>query len=681
MPASDTWPCKDAMEPLVSMNSASSCDSMVSTNSGFSDDSMEHLSAEERACLMFLEETIEALEAEDDSGVSNDEPDVLSPATKVDHLRPGGQTKAEELSSHYDPNKILGKDHKPNGLPTQLVLTNGNESGEPAKLPPNPTTVEPIADESDELADLPPAFIPEPPVMADPSSDSKTKECPPKTQLEPMLDQMPKTQKFISVPSDMLMELIPPPSDFMDEPEPAPPVPTQPPKQSQLQPRTQSLAQVQVKPQTQAPSEHQAKLQTQAPSQDLAKPQPQTHAPSQDLAKPQTQPQTQAPSQDLAKPQTPPQTQAQTKPQNQSQPQPQLPLQLQAQPPSDSITIAPPLGFGGQAEDDHAQSTVTSSPRGPLSPTQLDVLRKKASLKKAPEKAPIVRPSGQKVSNQASFSVYSTEGHPPTAVGHSQPKSPPAVAPKPKKLSPKIVLKSHKDSVPGHSLVSSGDRMMNPQKVHIEALKKLGLLKADETDSAPSLSSSPPHRIPPPSTFNTTTVPPSGDAAHETKLAEVEAQGKMILPAQSNPENDGRGSPVIPRESRKNFEIKSASLERPKMGLKSVTADHSSLIMNQEKNQEKTNLELSPGQLRRSRSRPASAGSQKEMGIDQLSSNSGKEQDVRRSLGSSPIPPLVQPSTDSQVPSRSHGMISVVFTPQSKNGEERRQALKRLGLI
>uniref|UniRef100_A0A3B1JAZ6 Nascent polypeptide-associated complex subunit alpha, muscle-specific form-like n=1 Tax=Astyanax mexicanus TaxID=7994 RepID=A0A3B1JAZ6_ASTMX len=525
MPASDTWPCKDAMEPLVSMNSASSCDSMVSTNSGFSDDSMEHLSAEERACLMFLEETIEALEAEDDSGVSNDEPDVLSPATKVDHLRPGGQTKAEELSSHYDPNKILGKDHKPNGLPTQLVLTNGNESGEPAKLPPNPTTVEPIADESDELADLPPAFIPEPPVMADPSSDSKTKECPPKTQLEPMLDQMPKTQKFISVPSDMLMELIPPPSDFMDEPEPAPPVPTQPPKQSQLQPRTQSLAQVQVKPQTQAPSEHQAKLQTQAPSQDLAKPQPQTHAPSQDL----------------------------------------------------------------------------------------------------------------KVSNQASFSVYSTEGHPPTAVGHSEPKSPPAVAPKPKKLSPKIVLKSHKDSVPGHSLVSSGDRMMNPQKVHIEALKKLGLLKADETDSAPSLSS-------------------------------MEAQGKMILPAQSNPENDGRGSPVIPRGSRKNFEIKSASLERPKMGLKSVTADHSSLIMNQEKNQEKTNLELSPGQLRRSRSRPASAGSQKEMGIDQLSSNSGKEQDVRRSL-------------DSQVSSRSHGMISVVFTPQSKNGEERRQALKRLGLI
>lgn len=39
---------------------------------------MEHLSAEERACLMFLEETIESLEVENDSGISNDEPDHQS---------------------------------------------------------------------------------------------------------------------------------------------------------------------------------------------------------------------------------------------------------------------------------------------------------------------------------------------------------------------------------------------------------------------------------------------------------------------------------------------------------------------------------------------------------------------------------------------------------------------------
>ena len=37
---------------------------------------MEHLSAEERACLMYLEETIEALEVQEDSGLSSIEPDA-----------------------------------------------------------------------------------------------------------------------------------------------------------------------------------------------------------------------------------------------------------------------------------------------------------------------------------------------------------------------------------------------------------------------------------------------------------------------------------------------------------------------------------------------------------------------------------------------------------------------------
>lgn len=42
-----------------------------------SEDSLEHLSAEEKACLMFLEETIESLDNEDDSGLSHDEPEQL----------------------------------------------------------------------------------------------------------------------------------------------------------------------------------------------------------------------------------------------------------------------------------------------------------------------------------------------------------------------------------------------------------------------------------------------------------------------------------------------------------------------------------------------------------------------------------------------------------------------------
>lgn len=51
-----------------------------------SEDSMEHLSAEERACLTYLEETIEALEVQEDSGLSNDEPE----SGKIDDARVGG---------------------------------------------------------------------------------------------------------------------------------------------------------------------------------------------------------------------------------------------------------------------------------------------------------------------------------------------------------------------------------------------------------------------------------------------------------------------------------------------------------------------------------------------------------------------------------------------------------------
>lgn len=56
-----------------------------------SEDSMEHLSAEERACLMYLEETIEALEVQEDSGLSNDEPESLSQSGKLDETRVRGR--------------------------------------------------------------------------------------------------------------------------------------------------------------------------------------------------------------------------------------------------------------------------------------------------------------------------------------------------------------------------------------------------------------------------------------------------------------------------------------------------------------------------------------------------------------------------------------------------------------
>ncbi|XP_051270602.1 specifically androgen-regulated gene protein [Dicentrarchus labrax] len=99
MPKSDTWPGGIGLETMTSMDSAGSCDSVVSANSGFSDDSLEYLSAEEKACLMFLEETIESLDTEEDSGLSNDEPDQLP--------NPGNiANKLADLSASMGKNKL-----------------------------------------------------------------------------------------------------------------------------------------------------------------------------------------------------------------------------------------------------------------------------------------------------------------------------------------------------------------------------------------------------------------------------------------------------------------------------------------------------------------------------------------------------------------------------------------------
>ncbi|XP_070704008.1 specifically androgen-regulated gene protein [Pempheris klunzingeri] len=112
MPKSDTWPGGIGLETMTGMDSAGSCDSVVSANSGFSDDSLEHLSAEEKACLMFLEETIESLDTEEDSGLSNDEPDQLpSPGNLA--------TKLAVLSASMSKSKLDGSQKHASKEPTK----------------------------------------------------------------------------------------------------------------------------------------------------------------------------------------------------------------------------------------------------------------------------------------------------------------------------------------------------------------------------------------------------------------------------------------------------------------------------------------------------------------------------------------------------------------------------------
>ncbi|XP_061146975.1 specifically androgen-regulated gene protein [Syngnathus typhle] len=87
---------------LADMDNTGSYDS---GQSAFSDDSLEHLSAEEKACLMFLEETIESLDTEDDSGPADDEADLLPDpgclASRLAHLSASmSKSKLNGLQKH-----------------------------------------------------------------------------------------------------------------------------------------------------------------------------------------------------------------------------------------------------------------------------------------------------------------------------------------------------------------------------------------------------------------------------------------------------------------------------------------------------------------------------------------------------------------------------------------------------
>lgn len=70
-------------------------------NSCPKDDGLEHLSAEEKACLLFLEETIESLDNEEDGTLSNDEPDHLSNPSKVANELNGLLASASKLKGKF----------------------------------------------------------------------------------------------------------------------------------------------------------------------------------------------------------------------------------------------------------------------------------------------------------------------------------------------------------------------------------------------------------------------------------------------------------------------------------------------------------------------------------------------------------------------------------------------------
>ncbi|XP_052425942.1 specifically androgen-regulated gene protein [Carassius gibelio] len=138
MPISDMWQNGRGLDTMGEIDSNGSCDSVVSFNSCFSDESLDYLSAEEKACLMYLEETIQSLDTEDDSGLSNDESDQLpargNVASKVAHLSssirlskpPSQDVPKSPFEGPFSSSSLVQKDILNNTAPTPFVLANHN---------------------------------------------------------------------------------------------------------------------------------------------------------------------------------------------------------------------------------------------------------------------------------------------------------------------------------------------------------------------------------------------------------------------------------------------------------------------------------------------------------------------------------------------------------------------------
>ncbi|KAG7519036.1 hypothetical protein JOB18_000080 [Solea senegalensis] len=568
MPKSDSWPGGVATKSLSNMDSAGSCESVISMNSGYSEDSMEHLSAEERACIMYLEETIEALEIQEDSGISNDEPDLGLQAGKMDQgkvndtssfMSKFGEVEHHTLSEISEP-----KSHPVSEPNTQDLLSPVNLVTQPKPL---------VTVNRPELcvttdANGNPIIVTGNNLHPDKSSEA----------------------------SGMDPSLIPPPSDFMDEPHP--------------------------------------------------------------LAHPK---------------------------------------EVKRFPPS------------AGTKNNKSLTTV-----------DLEQIRQRASGKKTSYSSSLTEESPSMPSPEVSPcpsplaipSDYLRSPPPESA----EPRSPPAVAPKPKKL-PANIQKSYRSPATaseGNGVTTSNDQvLLDPQRVHMEALRKLGLLKSDEAVSGPPLS--PKFSLSPsqsPRTRRSWGAPPSpfSPAALQTPSnTYVNSPSPVFVPLQPLPATSPSVNPSAPdifpvpaafSDPSESLPVHGASavkhvskdngdaeanmphlnsptltkyLTPPKItGVKSATLERSGLELSSSTASQDFNM---ASQLRNSRPRPASLGSRKEFPSAQgenvqMGRATSKEHDPRRSLPA---------HRDSKLP-RSEG-ISVLICPRSDNEEDRRKALKKLGLL
>ncbi|XP_035594523.1 specifically androgen-regulated gene protein-like isoform X3 [Oncorhynchus keta] len=606
---------------------------MCCTAAIVSDDSLEYLSVEERACLMFLESTIESLEMEEDSGLSNDEPDPSSLAAEHDHLSMG-QTSLEDVSKlQHDDSGRDRKSYLNCRVPTPLLLANGLAS---IQLKVTGATTHPST---------PTAAIElkAPLVATQPSTPGAVTDLKPqKVITEPTVPEVvtdPKAPKIATVPKTSELS-----SDIKA-------------------PGLATITKVPVLSTEFKTSKTTPSLATSdLPTDDSVDNMPKGVSVDSKPAKCNTK----------------------------------VPSEL------DLKLIPPPSDFRDDELEEKSDPPVPAELRGPLTYNELEQLRRQVSMKRAAPASPGAQdapPSKPCVDLPVSAQALPSPSDVlPTPIPEAlEPKSRPAVAPKPKRLPSNIILKSHKlDSHPSPSPIDRS--MIDPQKVRREALRKLGLLKTEDGDSGPVVSSksrkswaSPPShslvttqtkapaKIPTPAPVPAITLTPvpaitlTPVPAPALTPALVPAPVSATIPAppttpapvpaQFSDNAKTLPSPATlpspPKHIPPPIGVKSATLERSGKGLSSYVASNASLRANQG-----PKVALSPGNLRNSRPRPASLGTGK---------------DFVNVQGEASHPQPVHGESHNKLP-RSHG-ISVLICPNSKSGEDRREALKKLGLL
>lgn len=332
---------------------------------------------------------------------------------------------------------------------------------------------------------------------------------------------------------------------------------------------------------------------------------------------------------------------------------------------SDSVSRgidAPPTASNDETPEEPSApaSDMTTSTSGPSSEAELGLIPPPSDFMDRPEAPPQPQEGpGPSVTGGSLPDKPWSEAPPPPS---EEPRSPPAVAPKPKKLPANIVLKSHRASASdGHlapSAVAASDRLLSdPQRIHMEALRKLGLLRSEGTGASPGPSPtvSPKSQrswVSPPYSPSSPGAPPSapsyvhGPAAVSAPSAPA-AAGLLPAPAAFSdpvtPPPSGARPPAVTGASEAGTPPRSPpallkELMSPRADADAVGSAH-------------VGRSVGGGRTR------------------------GERSDSRRSVRADS-----QHSGDTQKLPRSHG-ISVLICPRAENGENRREALKKLGLL